>query len=375
VYHEGVLIAIDLGEDGPKLLARIWSLRVQNALSADVIDADGLSTLQEEAVTLRIGEENELCNLLNEAVKRANPITCFCEQLLKGTPTITCTQCGTAYHGICLGMSPKDMAQSSARYVCGPCKRQRCITCPAVMPSGWEDFVDPSGRPIYIHRDSKKTSWDLPPGALPARVVTGQLEYVPNPCFDRVGQEHSNICMVCFQPDEENDVSLKCRECGIRVHPTCYGVKAEQGNAFTCRSCEFAVRAPTCPMCPLVGGAVKPLTVGGWAHMVCAIYMPELQFVHPDIMEPIDGALAVSKDRKKIKCSVCKTAKGAVVQCDEPGCRVSWHPLCGIESGLYMVMSENEAGELVTVVKCQKHGPHDDEDEEDNKLYCLCRQR
>jgi len=67
------------------------------------------------------------------------------------------------------------------------------------------------------------------------------------------------------------------------------------------------------------------------------MYVPETSFDDAEKMEPISGVTLVNKDRKRIKCSVCKTAKGAVVQCDHPGCKMSWHPLCGIEEVIHAV--------------------------------------
>jgi hypothetical protein len=67
------------------------------------------------------------------------------------------------------------------------------------------------------------------------------------------------------------------------------------------------------------------------------MYVPETSFDDAEKMEPISGVLLVNKDRKRIKCAVCKTAKGAVVQCDHPGCKMSWHPLCGIEEVIHAV--------------------------------------
>ena len=40
-------------------------------------------------------------------------------------------------------------------------------------------------------------------------------------------------------------------------------------------------------MCPNRDGALKPTDSGGWAHVVCALYIPEVRFGNVTTMEPI----------------------------------------------------------------------------------------
>ncbi len=40
-------------------------------------------------------------------------------------------------------------------------------------------------------------------------------------------------------------------------------------------------------MCPRKEGALKRTDSGGWAHVVCALYIPEVVFGNNRIMEPI----------------------------------------------------------------------------------------
>lgn len=165
-------------------MTKIWSLRVQSALTSGEATPEQLAVLQDEATTLEIPPDGQLAMALVAADAKANPITCFCRALLKGSPTVECRQCGLALHQTCLAMTAKDFAASADSYVCAPCKRENLRGQRAAMPQGWDDFVDPSGRPIYIHLASKKTSWDMPPGSVRAGGV-GNLAFVSNPSVER----------------------------------------------------------------------------------------------------------------------------------------------------------------------------------------------
>lgn len=42
-----------------------------------------------------------------------------------------------------------------------------------------------------------------------------------------------------------------------------------------------------CELCPSKSGALKRSDTGGWAHVVCALYIPEVRFGNVTSMEPI----------------------------------------------------------------------------------------
>ena len=58
-----------------------------------------------------------------------------------------------------------------------------------------------------------------------------------------------------------------------------------------------------CVLCGHTGGAFKPTTVSGqWAHVLCALWIPEVAFLDATIMEPIDIS-KISKARQGLVCS------------------------------------------------------------------------
>ena len=42
-----------------------------------------------------------------------------------------------------------------------------------------------------------------------------------------------------------------------------------------------------CELCPNKEGALKRTDTGSWAHVICALYIPEVRFGNVSTMEPI----------------------------------------------------------------------------------------
>ncbi|XP_036201201.1 protein AF-10 isoform X6 [Myotis myotis] len=77
--------------------------------------------------------------------------------------------------------------------------------------------------------------------------------------------------------------------CSVAVHQACYGIVQVPTGPWFCRKCESQERAARvrCELCPHKDGALKRTDNGGWAHVVCALYIPEVQFANVSTMEPI----------------------------------------------------------------------------------------
>ena len=56
-----------------------------------------------------------------------------------------------------------------------------------------------------------------------------------------------------------------------------------------------------CELCPNKDGALKRTDNGGWAHVVCALYIPEVRFGNVATMEPIILALVPQERFNKVK--------------------------------------------------------------------------
>ena len=269
----------------------------------------------------------------------------------------------------------------------------------------------------------------------------------------------------------EHGALLECLECGLRVHEGCYLGRphpeaAGTSRHFICRPCEFGVRSAACLLCGLLGGAMSPAACGGWVHVSCALWAPEgsgvefedisagkdtaesaaAEFVCassgvggkagssrprrnlarvciPVTFKVMDGTAGKEgKDKRRSSggvtgsgCQLCRSPKagGALVKCQEKGCKMSAHPLCAFEHGWYLFVNTSSGQEIddtpaathaddgkkkarrerkrgkgagdnsrmyadngrmyaERLVFCQEHAPQEDEDE---TLYCICQTR
>ncbi|XP_057699643.1 protein AF-17-like isoform X2 [Corythoichthys intestinalis] len=145
--------------------------------------------------------------------------------------------------------------------------------------------------------------------------------------------------------------------CNVAVHQACYGIVQVPTGPWFCRKCESQERAARvrCELCPHKDGALKRTDSGGWAHVVCALYIPEVQFANVLTMEPIILQY-VPHERYMKTCYICedhgresKAACGACMACNRQGCRQAFHVTCAQMAGLL----------------CEEEGP-----EADNVKYC-----
>ncbi|XP_064647726.1 protein AF-10-like isoform X2 [Lineus longissimus] len=130
--------------------------------------------------------------------------------------------------------------------------------------------------------------------------------------------------------------------CCVAVHQACYGIVQVPTGPWFCRKCESQERVARvkCELCPSKDGALKRTDNGGWAHVVCALYIPEVRFGNVSTMEPIIIA-SVPHDRFNKVCYICeeqgresRAASGACMQCNKNGCKQHFHVTCAQAQGL-----------------------------------------
>lgn len=151
--------------------------------------------------------------------------------------------------------------------------------------------------------------------------------------------------------------------CNIGVHQACYGIVSVPSGNWYCRKCESQER-PTrvrCELCPSKDGALKRTDTGGWAHVVCGLYIPEVRFGSVTTMEPIVLSQIPTERYNKV-CYICeqnnrgsRASMGACMQCNKAGCKQQFHVTCAQAMGLLC----EEAGNYFDNVKycgyCQEH--------------------
>ncbi|XP_039983471.1 protein AF-10 [Xiphias gladius] len=209
--------------------------------------------------------------------------------------------------------------------------------------------------------------------------------------------------------------------CNVAVHQACYGIVQVPTGPWFCRKCESQERAARvrCELCPHKDGALKRTDngvylkpsnwlsakcllqiLGGtskqqhapsshpyppihpalcppppvlltrskagqgfncWAHVVCALYIPEVEFANVSTMEPI-VLQSVPHERYNKTCYICedqgresKAATGACMTCNKHGCRQAFHVTCAQFAGLLCEEQGSDADNVKYCGYCKYH--------------------
>uniref|UniRef100_A0A674PNZ9 Lysine-specific demethylase 4B n=1 Tax=Takifugu rubripes TaxID=31033 RepID=A0A674PNZ9_TAKRU len=153
---------------------------------------------------------------------------------------------------------------------------------------------------------------------------------------------------------------LTCQGCCLQVHASCYGVAANDvGKQWSCDRCREGVFTAECCLCNLRGGALKRTHNDKWAHVMCAVALPEVRFTNEASRGPIDTS-RVPMQRYKLRCIYCrkrcsgKRPSGACIQCSCGRCPTSFHVTCAHSAGVVM---EPDDWPYVVSITCHRHQP------------------
>ncbi|KAJ6624860.1 hypothetical protein B0H10DRAFT_2004445 [Mycena sp. CBHHK59/15] len=188
-------------------------------------------------------------------------------------------------------------------------------------------------------------------------------KHIPKP--DLALPSEDSTCAICDDSEGENSNAIVfCDGCNLAVHQDCYGVPYIPEGQWLCRKCTVSPENPvSCILCPNEGGAFKQTTQGEWIHLLCAIWVPETRVANDVFMEPISGVERISKQRWKLKCSICDTREGACIQCAKQSCFLAFHVTCARKDKLLLPMKSAQGSEPGALAcYCERHLPKEQTD-------------
>ncbi|KAK9306803.1 hypothetical protein QLX08_002688 [Tetragonisca angustula] len=152
--------------------------------------------------------------------------------------------------------------------------------------------------------------------------------------------------------EPENDKLLRCRECHVTVHASCYGITVLPTDLrnWACDKCKAGKTQVMCCLCPMRGGALKRTSDSNWAHILCALLLPGVTFKDAINKDPIN-VLTIKPDNVKQQCCYCGQKDGACLKCSY--CTNLFHPSCGLVSGATFTIPVYNSLELQ--VTCDGH--------------------
>uniref|UniRef100_A0A7I4YBW1 PHD-type domain-containing protein n=1 Tax=Haemonchus contortus TaxID=6289 RepID=A0A7I4YBW1_HAECO len=171
-------------------------------------------------------------------------------------------------------------------------------------------------------------------------------------------------CCVCADENGWTDNPLIYCDgpgCEVAVHQGCYGIQEVPEGEWLCAKCHVAATTYSngelsrngssngvghdmikarCELCPFSYGALKRTEQKGWAHVICALYIPEVRFGDVHSMDPVILS-DVPMERFEKLCYICANAgdsraaqMGACMSCNKPGCKRGFHVTCAQQRGL-----------------------------------------
>ncbi|CAG2163663.1 unnamed protein product [Oppiella nova] len=190
----------------------------------------------------------------------------------------------------------------------------------------------------------------------------------------QVGIEYDDhiICDVCRSPDaEEGNEMVFCDLCNICVHQACYGIVDIPEGDWLCRPCKKfgSHKNISCVLCPNFGGALKPTSSSNqWAHVSCALWVPEVSIGCVSTMEPITKIKQIPQTRWNLICSLCNVKQGAPIQCSVKTCKTAYHVICAFNHKLRMkaIVESDKTKGVKLKSYCQKHTEKGDVDDDGN---------
>uniref|UniRef100_A0A8D2DYS4 [histone H3]-trimethyl-L-lysine(9) demethylase n=1 Tax=Sciurus vulgaris TaxID=55149 RepID=A0A8D2DYS4_SCIVU len=112
---------------------------------------------------------------------------------------------------------------------------------------------------------------------------------IPEMCFIYSEENIEYSPPNAFLEEDGTSLLISCAKCCVRVHASCYGVPSHEICAgWLCARCKRNAWTAECCLCNLRGGALKQTKNNKWAHVMCAVAVPEVRFTNVPERTQID---------------------------------------------------------------------------------------
>uniref|UniRef100_A0A2K6FKC4 [histone H3]-trimethyl-L-lysine(9) demethylase n=1 Tax=Propithecus coquereli TaxID=379532 RepID=A0A2K6FKC4_PROCO len=179
---------------------------------------------------------------------------------------------------------------------------------------------------------------------------------IPEMCFIYSEENIEYSPPNAFLEEDGTSLLISCAKCCVRVHASCYGIPSHEiCDGWLCARCKMNAWTAECCLCNLRGGALKQTKNNKWAHVMCAVAVPEVRFTNVPERTQIDVG-RIPLQRLKLKCIFCrhrvKKVSGACIQCSYGRCPASFHVTCAHAAGVLM---EPDDWPYVVNITCFRH--------------------
>uniref|UniRef100_A0A5F9DB57 [histone H3]-trimethyl-L-lysine(9) demethylase n=1 Tax=Oryctolagus cuniculus TaxID=9986 RepID=A0A5F9DB57_RABIT len=128
---------------------------------------------------------------------------------------------------------------------------------------------------------------------------------IPEMCFIYSEENIEYSPPNAFLEEDGTSLLISCAKCCVRVHASCYGIPSHEiCDGWLCVRCKKNAWTAECCLCNLRGGALKQTMNNKWAHVMCAVAVPEVRFTNVPERTQIDvGRIPLQRLKLKAKAS------------------------------------------------------------------------